>query len=124
MKISVLLLTMVFIGVMFYIADISNKEREHRKELYSLKCFNPEDFFTDTSYQYLEGYRLDIPNEISTLSHYDDREFDLLVAYVDDGGDIHLGFTGKTIKREEYLNGRDSLHFIEEHSQLAGSVND
>lgn len=81
-----------------------------------------EDFFVDSSYQYLEGHRLDIPNEISTLTHYGDREFDLLAAFIDDGGDIHLGFTGKSIKREEFLGMRDSLDFIEEHSKLTRLV--
>jgi len=83
----------------------------------------PEDFFVDSSYQYLEGHRLDLPDEISEVSWYDDKEIDLMAVYIDDGGDIHLGFTGKTIPRSQFVgNKEDSLNLIEEHSELTTLV--
>jgi len=83
----------------------------------------PEDFFVDSSYQYLEGHRLDIPDEISQVSWYDDKNIDLMAVFIDDGGDIHLGYTGKTIPRNLFLGNReDSLNLIEEHSELTTLV--
>lgn len=75
----------------------------------------PNDLFVDSSFKYLDGHRLDIPDEISEVSWYDDEELDLIAAFIDDGGDIHFAFTGKTIPRETILN-QDSLE--NNHSEL------
>jgi hypothetical protein len=107
--------SMLFVGSLCF---IMGKAYNHDKDIKLIETLQQRDvsnYINDGAEGYLDGNLIDIPDEISTVSWYDDPEFDLMFVYKDDAGDIHLGFTGKTISR-------DSLHLDEmdtrEHGEL------
>lgn len=109
-----------FVSILFIctLCFIMGKAYNHDKDIMLIKTLQQRDvshYIIDGSEEYLDGNLIDLPNELSTVSWYDDTNIDLLFAYKDDAGDIHIGFTGKSIPR-------DSLHFDEmdtrDHSEL------
>lgn len=107
--------SMLFIGSLCFMMGKAYNHDKDIKLIQSLQQRDVSHYIVDGSEQYLDSQMIDIPDEISTVSWYDDPEFDLMFVFKDDAGDIHLGFTGKTISR-------DSLHFddmnTDDHSEL------
>lgn len=60
-----------------------------------------DEYFVDSCYNYLDGSKLDLPEEIMSVTSYDDPQLDLFIGYMDDGGDIHFQFLGQRINRIE-----------------------
>jgi hypothetical protein len=113
--------SMIFIGSLCFMMGSAYKEDKLKIVISDLQKRDVSRFISDNSQRNLEGYVLDIPEEFSQLTDYDDDKLDLLFGYRDDAGDYHLGFTGKQIDR-------DSLHLDEmdtdDHSELQPIKND
>lgn len=60
-----------------------------------------DEYFVDSCYNFLDGAKLDLPEEIMTVTNYDEPQLDLFIGFVDDGGDIHFQFLGDKINRSE-----------------------
>ncbi len=86
-----------------YYNGYNNSSFENEKKLDLIRSTDLGDFFANSSYKYLEGYKLDLPEEIKTLSWYDEPDVDLLVSFIDDSGDIHFKFTGQKMPREDLI---------------------
>ena len=79
---------------------------------------NPSAYFTTDSDKFLNGIKLDLPEEISTIKQQSDSTLDLLTGYLDtDDGVIYLGFSGKEMNKYDHL-------FITEHSQLLPDIHE
>lgn len=65
---------------------------------------NTNELLNDSSYKYLDGHKIDLPEEISCLPNYDNDSLTLLAAFIDDGGIIRLQFSGHKIARKEIVD--------------------
>ena len=70
------------------------KDQEWKEEVYTWDCFDPNDFYADSSWRFQEGLKLNLPDEITELECYDSKEVDLLASFIDDVGEIHFLYTG------------------------------
>src|SRR5690348_8320734 len=48
------------------------------------------EYFVDSCYNFLDGAKLDLPEDIMTITNYDEPRLDLFIGFMDDGGDIHF----------------------------------
>lgn len=90
-----------FLG--FKLGKVVGKDSE-----YTIKC--SEKYFTPNSASYLEGIKLDLPEEISQITSQEDK-LDLLYGHFDpEENIIYLGFTGESINRNKLMDiDEDSL---------------
>jgi hypothetical protein len=109
-------LALAFIFSMGYIVGVGKTTDKYDNRLRNIPRL--DNYFADSSYLYLRTYRLSLPEELASLSWYNDKELDLLVGFIDDTGDIHLEFTGKTIPRDKYLDSTGRFDPITDHSEI------
>jgi hypothetical protein len=99
--------SMIFMLALGFFTGVGYKLHAMTPYMNTLEDRDVSNFIADTSYNYLDGHLIDLPNEIAEVSWYDDKYIDLMYCFMDDGGDIHLQFTGKKVLR-------DSLHLDDE----------
>jgi len=97
------ILSAFFLMSFAFVMGAGYKDQEWKAEIYTWDYFDPNDFYADSSWNYQEGYKLNLPEELRTMAWYNDDHVDLLYGFIDSTGNIQLGFTGKTMSQDSLL---------------------
>jgi hypothetical protein len=96
--VAILIGAVVLIAFSSFMIGYCYKESQVVKDQMKIVENTAQTLFADTCYKFLKdkdgfAWKLDIPEEITEVSSYDEPELDLLYAFRDDGGDIHIRLT-------------------------------
>jgi hypothetical protein len=88
------ILSILFLMSLAFITGAGYKDQEWKAKVYTWNCDDVNDFFADSSWNELEGHKLNVPEEILEIESYYSKEVDLLASFIDEHGDVCFMYTG------------------------------
>jgi len=96
-------LACVFVMSLAFIMGQAWTNQQWKERIYQWDCNDLNNFYSNSSWKYQEGHKLDLPEEISQLEVYDCDSVDLMASFIDDVGDIRFLYTGKKYPSDSLL---------------------